>query len=339
MLKVYDDIPDGFLDAPPTAMGEILGGPSLIHIPGRRNPPLFVTTLLHGNETTGIEALQALLKDWSDRTLPRALTLFIGNVQAARHGVRRLDHQPDYNRVWPGTSYPDCPERRLMAEVVARQAARGVFASLDIHNNTGRNPFYGCVNRLDARYLFLASLFSRTLVYFTRPRGVQSLAMAELCPAVTVECGQPGSPKAAAHARAFIEDALHLQEIPDHIEPADLGVYHTVGTVRIPRQNSFGFERDDVDLQLLPDLDDLNFHDLPAGTAFCRVRPNSGAFLSVEDNAGREACDDYFVVQDGEIRLRRPMMPAMLTRNERVIRQDCLCYLMERLHAPLPGHD
>jgi len=27
-------------------------------------------------------------------------------------------------------------------------------------------------------------------------------------------------------------------------------------------------------------------------------------------------------------------MPAMLTRDERVIRQDCLCYLMERIKTP-----
>jgi len=28
--------------------------------------------------------------------------------------------------------------------------------------------------------------------------------------------------------------------------------------------------------------------------------------------------------------LRTPIMPSMLTVNERAIRQDCLCYLMER---------
>jgi hypothetical protein len=33
--------------------------------------------------------------------------------------------------------------------------------------------------------------------------------------------------------------------------------------------------------------------------------------------------------------LTKCLMPAMLTRDERVIRQDCLCYLMERL--PYPG--
>jgi hypothetical protein len=29
--------------------------------------------------------------------------------------------------------------------------------------------------------------------------------------------------------------------------------------------------------------------------------------------------------------LKKSLMPAMLTRDTRVIRQDCLCYLMERI--------
>jgi hypothetical protein len=41
-----------------------------------------------------------------------------------------------------------------------------------------------------------------------------------------------------------------------------------------------------------------------------------------------------FDYQRGEIALRQRLMPAMLTRDERVIRQDCLCYLMERLKTP-----
>ena len=42
---------------------------------------------------------------------------------------------------------------------------------------------------------------------------------------------------------------------------------------------------------------------------------------------------------DSELRLRVPMMPSMLTRNEVVIRQDCLCYFMERLTLEaVPGY-
>jgi hypothetical protein len=32
-------------------------------------------------------------------------------------------------------------------------------------------------------------------------------------------------------------------------------------------------------------------------------------------------------------------MPSMLTRNEVVIRQDCLCYLMERYNDHVPLRD
>ena len=52
------------------------------------------------------------------------------------------------------------------------------------------------------------------------------------------------------------------------------------------------------------------------------------------DNAGQDATGRYFQVADGSLRTRRQVMPVMLTLDTRVIRQDCLCYLMERLDAP-----
>ena len=63
-----------------------------------------------------------------------------------------------------------------MRAVVDIMRERGVFASIDLHNNTGSNPHYACVNRLDNRYLHLATLFARTVVYFLRPTGVQSVS-------------------------------------------------------------------------------------------------------------------------------------------------------------------
>jgi succinylglutamate desuccinylase len=33
----------------------------------------------------------------------------------------------------------------------------------------------------------------------------------------------------------------------------------------------------------------------------------------------------------GQLQIIKSTMPSMLTLNQRVIRQDCLCYLMERL--------
>jgi succinylglutamate desuccinylase len=118
MLTVLDHLPERFLDTPARELHRLLSGPTLIHLPGRRTPPLFISVLLHGNEDTGVVALQSVLRAYGKRPLPRALSILVGNVAAAREGLRRLDDQPDYNRVWPGsTVHTASPEYAAMREV------------------------------------------------------------------------------------------------------------------------------------------------------------------------------------------------------------------------------
>ena len=260
MLRELDHIPPGLLQLEAAELAAALGGPTLIHLPGRREAPLFVSLLMHGNETVGWEAVRELLALYGERQLPRALSLFIGNVAAAERGLRRLDGQPDYNRVWPGSDQPETPEHRMMGRVVEIMAARGVFASVDVHNNTGLNPHYACVNRLDHRFFHLATLFSRTVVYFLRPLGVQSMALAELCPAVTLECGKVGQARGVEHARDYIDACLHLNEHSEHpVATQDIDLFHTVAQVRVPAEVSFGFGERGRDIRFAEDLDRLNF--------------------------------------------------------------------------------
>ncbi|MFA7388315.1 MAG: succinylglutamate desuccinylase/aspartoacylase family protein, partial [Thiohalobacteraceae bacterium] len=153
MLRTLEAVPTVLLDTAPAGLNTLLGGPTLLHLPGRHPEPLFVAVLLHGNEDTGFFAVRELLRRYQSKMLPRALSVFIGNVAAAEQGLRRLDGQPDYNRVWPGSEEPSSAEHAMMAAVVEAMARRKVFASVDVHNNTGINPHYGCVNRVDHRYL------------------------------------------------------------------------------------------------------------------------------------------------------------------------------------------
>ncbi|MFO7542410.1 MAG: M14 family metallopeptidase [Thiobacillus sp.] len=335
MLSEYNTLPQGLLDLPASRLGKVLPGPALIHLPGRRTPPLFVSVLLHGNEDAGWMAVQSVLKQYGATELPRALSLFVGNIAAARSGQRRLDGQPDYNRVWPGGEDPPTAESAMMQQVVDAMRTRGVFASIDIHNNTGLNPHYACVNRLDQDFLQLATLFSRIVVYFIRPRGVQSAAFADLCPSVTVECGKPGTPGSAEHAATYIEACLHLSDFPVHpVAPHDIDLFHTVATVKVPEQTSFGFNAPEADIDFVPELDHFNFRELQRSNLLGRVRPDSPARLQAWNEAGEDIGARLFDYQQGEITLRQPLMPAMLTRDARVIRQDCLCYLMERIRTP-----
>ena len=337
MLNEIEYLPDGLLETPVGLLAELLGGPTLIHLPGRRPEPLFVTVLAHGNESTGFYAVQSLLQKYQGRDLPRALSIFIGNVTAASQGQRFLDGQTDYNRVWPGTELRNTPEMQMMQQVVDSMRARKAFASIDVHNNTGINPHYGCINRVDNQFLHLAAQFSRTVVYFIRPLGVQSMAMSYVCPAVTIECGKPDHEYGMAHARDYIDACLHMSELPQHpVASHDVDLFHTVAVVKIPADVSFGFDGSALDLQLNGNLDHLNFRELPAGTELGRVRPGAAVELDVTDDNNQSVYDRYFTINDDALVTARPLMPSMLTLDETIIRQDCLGYLMERL---LPEND
>jgi succinylglutamate desuccinylase len=331
ILTRLNALPDGLLDTPARDLHHILKGPTLIHLPGLRQPELFVSVLLHGNEDVGLVAIQQVLKAHAGRPLPRAMSLLIGNVSAAREGQRRLDTQPDYNRAWPGThAHEGTPEYAALSEVRAIMAARGLFASIDIHNNTGLNPHYSVVNQLDPATLHLAQLLSRRAVWFRGPPGSQTAAFAPLCPAVAVECGKPGVAANEAAAASFIEACLNLSAFPTHaIREEDIDLYHTMALVKVAPGVPFGFGDAGAALNFNPQLDHLNFVELKVGAVLGQTTLPTP--LQAWNEADEDVADAFFEVRQGQLRLRRPAMPAMLTLDATVVRQDCLCYLMERV--------
>lgn len=330
MLQVYETLPQGLLDCEATTLHTVLPGPSLIHLQGERPEPLFISVLLHGNETTGWLALRSVLREYAGRNLPRSLSLFIGNVHAAAKGVRHLPEQPDYNRIWKAQGHH--AEGVMVRQVLEHMRERKVFASIDIHNNTGRNPHYACVNRLAMPFFQLATLFSRTVVYFLKPDSVQSMAFAELCPAVTVECGKVAEASGEQHAREFILNALALERFSeDGVDAHSLDVFHTVAVVKLKEGMSIGVEQADVDLDLLPEVEQYNFLEIQAGTPLARVHHDRVLPLVAENEFGADVSARYFDVHDGYVRNTVPLMPSMMTLDVDVVRQDCLCYVMERL--------
>lgn len=330
MLRELAQIPEGLLSLSANRLHEVLDGPTLIHLSGRHTEPLFVSVLLHGNEDTGWEAMRALLEKYQNRELPRSLSLFIGNVAAAQSGARHLEGQPDYNRIW---LEGDTAEHQMAARIVEIMRERNLFASIDIHNNTGLNPHYACVNVLEHPFLHLATLFSRTVVYFIRPDGVQSMAFSQLCPAVTIECGKSGQQHGTEHALDFVEAALHLDHFPEHpVAPHDYELFHTVAIIKVPDEVEFSFSDPGADLLFAKDIEKFNFRELPPLTPLAQIQSEAGR-LEAWNEEGEEVADHFFETIDNRLYTRLPVMPSMLTLDEEVIRQDCLCYLMERLPA------
>ncbi|MFQ5646748.1 MAG: M14 family metallopeptidase [bacterium] len=354
MLKIIDYIPEGFLSVGLEELPRILPNPTLIHLPGRRSRPLFVSVLLHGNEETGLLALQALLGKYARAGLPRALSVFIGNMQAAPCRRRMLDNQPDYNRVWKAGN---SPEHALAGRVLEIMRKKNPFACVDVHNNTGINPHHSAVNFLDNRILRLATLFSRRVIYFTSPEGSLASAFGNFCPAVTIECGQPGHEYGTRHTAEYLDGCLHMAELPDK-KPDDIDIYHIVAKIKVKEGVSFGFglfimelpHHDEnsrlspktgeaplrhfhgkkVDLCFRNDIDHLNFQEVSAGTLLGKMGDGLSCPLEIFDQVGNQVENKYLSFKNKEIRLLSDIIPVMFTREPEAVRQDCLGYFMKR---------
>ena len=331
MLNVFDEAPEGLFSTPAEGLLRLLGGPSLIRIPGFSKPSLFISVLLHGNETSGWNAVSRLLRDRSQ--LPRDLLLFIGNVEAAASGKRALTGQPDYNRIWRDF---DGPEAELASQLLNILRREPLFVALDIHNNTGRNPHYSVLTELDGASKGLAFLFSDKAVYIEEPDTVLGRALRELCPATTIEVGPVGDLASDDRTFELLQAYMALSEVPE--DPGDdLKMHRSLGRIHIMDEVEFDFT-DDVpiekqeseDLVLTSGVEAVNFHEIPQGFRFGVSHKPLAETVRVLDPAHRDITAEFLeTLDDGTIVLRKPAIPAMFTTDHAVIRQDCLCYLME----------
>jgi hypothetical protein len=330
MIEKFDrlhGLPDGFFDITTANIRSLFPNPTLVQLDGRDSQFLFISILLHGNEYTGLEVMQKILAEHA-QDLPRSILLFVGNVRAAEANRRFLPDQVDYNRCWPGTELEPSPTSGMMQRVVEIAHGLPLFAAIDIHNNTGKNPHYACITDPNMQNQNLAARFNRVGMVFNH-RGVSTMAFDGICPAITLECGLPGDPQGIEHACRFIEGMLTLDELP-HSQPTRhaLHLVESHLTMNIRDEVSYAFDpAADADLRFENDFEDRNFtlFDPHQIFGYTRVaRP-----LSITDTDGHDVTDEILRVEEGRIYLNNTLMPAMITRDRLVIRQDCLCHLLQ----------
>jgi len=330
MIENFDrlhGLPDGFFDISSANIRSLFPNPTLIHLDGKDPNFLFISILLHGNEYTGLKVMQKILAEQA-QDLPRSILMFIGNVRATEANRRYLPDQVDYNRCWPGTELEASATSQMMQRVVEIAHGLPLFAAIDIHNNTGKNPHYACITDPNMQNQNLAARFNRVGMVFNH-RGVSTMAFDGICPAITLECGLPGDPQGIEHACRFVEGMLTLDELPQS-QPTRhaLHLVESHLTLNIPEDVSFAFDPvADVDLRFEHDFEDRNFTLFDPHQVFGYTRVERP--LSITDTDGHDVTDEILRVEEGKIYLNNTLMPAMITRDRLVIRQDCLCHLLQ----------
>lgn len=335
-LTILNELPDAFLTVSHHDLKKVFDTPTLVHIKGAKSPALFVSILLHGNEFSGLEIMQEILKKYKTSNgykLPRDLWLFVGNVDAAELGLRALDGQIDFNRAWPGTENPDTDTAKLIQEVMDTISKDSLFASVDLHNNTGQNPHYGCISVVNEDNKYLCTLFNHIAMVFTSPKGVSTMAFDELFPAITLECSTPGNKPAKEKAFSLLDDLLHMDHFPTKPVPAhDLQLVTNSATIKINRDVTFCFEDEgnssaDMDLTVVKNFDHHNFTLLEKNEVFAHTKVPKPFLVTSPD--GEDITDEIIQNKNGSISLKKALMPAMITMDKNIVLQDCLCYLLE----------
>lgn len=329
MLKFLNNLPSKFFEIDQENVLEVFDSPTIIRLKGKIDTrPVFVSTLLHGNETSSFVILQEYLKKYENTELPRSIIIFVGNPQAYHKNVRHLKDQLDYNRIWQqGHSY----EHLVAKEVYEYLKAQNLYASLDFHNNTGKNPHYACINKRNIEFIRLAQNFSQKIVYFTEPESVLSLKMANLCPSLTLECGLSGSYQGIINGIQLLETTMDSKSAWEKKDIKIKYVYQSFGTILVHPNVALNFDHDERfdGISLIKDFDEYNFSEISIGTSLGFIQDKRT--IKVVNNSGVNITDHFLNLENNEVKVANPFTASMFTKNTSVAKSDCLGYLMKKL--------
>jgi len=311
-----------------------LGGPCVIRVPGRdRSRARAVTTLLHGNEPSGLIAIHRWLRDGTEPAVDALLV--VANVAAALappgFGHRALPGHEDLNRCFLGPF--ESEEGRLAREILTELRDAKPEAVIDVHNNTGHNPPYGVGVEPTPQALHLAALFGHRFVWSHLKLGALVEAITDL-PSVTVEVGRSGDPGADEVAHAGLTRFLGTERLFER-EPTPVQVLVMPMRVRLQPGARLAIADEphpEADLTIQADLDRHNFEVVAPETLIGWTR-SSRFPLELIDEAGADRAGEYFALEDGRIRTRLPMIPIMITTDVATAASDCLFYIVREHEA------
>lgn len=315
-----------------------LDGPTLIIVegkdPGRCRA---LSTLLHGNEPSGLKAVHGWLRNGERPSV--TMLCFILSVSSALEppvfSHRQLPGERDINRCFR----PPFEGRvGLIAEqLLALLDDYRPECLIDIHNTSGMNPAFGVVTHEDPAHEALVALFTRRLIITDIKLGALMEISRPDFPVATIECGGNRDPAADRLAVEglwrYLQQDQVLQLPPDGLH-MDL-YHHPVRLVLAPDTKiAFADEPDpEADITVPRQLERYNFGLVTRGTFLLWLGPQGHSQLRLQSAAGTDVLTGYFDCIGHSLYAAQSMKLFMVTDNPVIACSDCLLYA-----APETGH-
>ncbi len=328
-------------DPPPEAVGQspreflkLLPGPTHIKLTGQDSSRCrAVATLLHGNEPSGLIAIQHLLAQGIKPVID--IHLFIVSVDAAKQGpgfiYRMLPHHKDINRCFR-PPYDDSEQDLLAQSLLNLLKSLDPECLIDIHNTSGSGPSFGVTTFMDEKHDALVSLFSHRMIVTELSLGALMEISDTLVPTVTIECG--GAEDEAAHRVAITGLSRYLtypQVLNERHGDMTLEFFHHPIRIELTGSSdiaygSHGLLKDGI--TLLPNIEEYNFGFVTADDHLGFVPGPLRQHLTAKNQDGEQQIDVLFELRDGALYPRQKLKLFMVTTNPEIARKDCLFYVV-----------
>lgn len=326
-----DPVPETF-GATPIDFLRSVSGPTVIDISGKdESKTLVISTLIHGNEPSGLMALHKwLLEGHKPAT---NLRLVISSIKAALlepiFSHRYLPDEEDLNRCFDKTG--DKPEYKRAALIKEVIIEANPIAVVDLHNTSGSGPAFSVVTEECGDRRILASYFCPRIIM----TGLLIGSLMEIdagCPILTIECG--GADDFEAHHTAYrgicdITKSCDCLSEGGRFKPVE--VLHHPMRVELVHSASLSYtaERDPtVTVNLSDDIEVCNKGIVLAGTPIGWVGSGTLDAFKVLDEAGNNVASSILMLDGEQLKTAQDLQIFMATTRADIAKSDCLFYVV-----------
>lgn len=331
-IKIIKD-PDGdFLGHSVIEFLYHLNGPTWIDITGKDpSRTRIMTTLLHGNEPSGVKAIYNYLTS-PEREQPLTnISFMICSVKAALlepdFTHRYLPGEPDMNRCFRPPF--ESMNGKLAENILKRIAELKPEAMIDIHNTSGSGPDFTICSGNDAIYETYAKNFSSRLIRTDLSLG--SIMEADVgCPILTLESGGSFDLSADLNAIAAVEKLVRRDDLFKEREK-ELHIYAHPLRFEIHDDVSIGYGEaplENIDVTLEADIEIHNFGVTDKDCFLGWVGEKGLDYFTAIDDHGNDIKEDLFYVSDGKLYTKKMLRLFMVTPRPEIAKKDCLFYLV-----------
>jgi len=314
-----------------------LTGPTVIDITGNDESKHRVfTTLLHGNEPSGLIAMHRWLTANDELPMPTTnIRFIICSVEAANisplFSRRYLDGGKDINRCFSDDNTGNCGfcKRALLIEQAIKDVNPEVL--VDLHNSAGSGPAFAVTPVITPEVLSVTSYFCQTLIL----SGLQLGTLMERkfnCPMITVECG--GSNDEQSHHVAYqgLKQLTLNEQSKNFQQSRAVDIIYKPLRLELKPHTSLSYGNHDegfTGVCVKSNIEQLNYGVSRKGQMLAWVDDKGLDNFKLVNEHGENVVSDYFSCRKNVLTCAVDLRIFMATDNENIALNDCLFYVVK----------